>query len=154
MQTLNINHELIRWAFERSGRSVEGLARQFPKLGMWESGEAQPTLKQLEALAKKTWTPLGDFFLPEPPQENLPIPDFRTVSDQPVGSASPNLTDGLSNSCAGNFRGESCEIWRSLLMAIVRALRTAGFAELLRNSRRYSAKWRMIAALASEAAQQ
>ncbi len=95
MQTLNINHELIRWAIERSGRSVEGLARQFPKLGKWESGEAQPTLKQLEALAKKTWTPLGYFFLPEPPQEKLPIPDFRTVSDKPFGSASPSLIDTL-----------------------------------------------------------
>lgn len=95
MQTLNVNHKLIRWALERSGRSVEGLARQFPKLGKWESGETQPTLKQLEALAKKTWTPLGYFFLPEPPQEKLPIPDFRTVSDRPVGSASPNLIDTL-----------------------------------------------------------
>lgn len=95
MQTLNINHELIRWALERSGRSVDGLARQFPKLTLWESGEAQPTIKQLEAFAKKTWTPLGYFFLPEPPQEKLPIPDFRTVSDRPVGSASPNLIDTL-----------------------------------------------------------
>lgn len=95
MQTLNVNHELIRWALDRSGRSVEGLARQFPKLAQWESGEAQPTLKQLEALAKKTWTPLGYFFLPVPPQEKLPIPDFRTVSDRPVGSASPNLIDTL-----------------------------------------------------------
>lgn len=95
MQTLNVNHELIRWALERSGRSVEGLARQFPKLGKWESGESQPTLKQLEALSKKTLTPLGYFFLPEPPQEKLPIPDFRTVSDRPLGSTSPNLIDTL-----------------------------------------------------------
>ena len=95
MQTLNVNHELIRWALDRSGRSVEGLARQFPKLAKWESGEAQPTLKQLEAFAKKTWTPLGYFFLPEPPHEKLPIPDFRTVGDRPVGSASPNLIDTL-----------------------------------------------------------
>ncbi len=95
MQTLNVNHELIRWALDRSGRSVEGLARQFPKLALWERGEGQPTLKQLEALAKKTWMPLGYFFLPEPPLEKLPIPDFRTVSDRPVGSVSPNLIDTL-----------------------------------------------------------
>lgn len=95
MQTLNVNHELIRWALERSGRSVEGLARQFPKLGKWESGESQPTFKQLEALSKKTWTPLGYFFLPEPPLEKLPIPDFRTVGDHPFGSASPGLIDTL-----------------------------------------------------------
>lgn len=95
MQTLNVNHELIRWALDRSGRSVESLARQFPKLVQWESGEAQHTLKQLEALAKKTWTPLGYFFLRRFRQEKLPIPDFRTVSDRPVGSASPNLIDTL-----------------------------------------------------------
>lgn len=95
MQTLNINHELIRWALDRSGRSADGLMHQFPKLSLWESGEAQPTIKQLEAFAKKTWTPLGYFFLSEPPQDELPIPDFRTVSDRPVGCASPNLIDTL-----------------------------------------------------------
>lgn len=63
MQTPNVNHELIRWALDRSGRSVEGLARKFPKLAQWESGEAQPTLKQLEALAKKNLDAAG-LFLP------------------------------------------------------------------------------------------
>lgn len=95
MHTLNVNHKLIRWALKRSKRSVEGLTRQFPKLAKWESGAIQPTLKQLEALAKKTWTPLGYFFLPEPPQEKLPIPDFRTVRDRPIDSASPHLIDTL-----------------------------------------------------------
>lgn len=95
MQTLNINHELISWALERSGRSADSLVRYFPKLTQWENGEAQPTIKQLEAFAKKTWTPLGYFFLPEPPQEKLPIPDFRTVSDRHVGGISPNLIDTL-----------------------------------------------------------
>ena len=69
--------------------------RYFPRLTQWENGEVQPTIKQLEALAKKTWTPLGYFFLPEPPQEKLPIPDFRTVSDRRVGNITPNLIDTL-----------------------------------------------------------
>lgn len=95
MSTVDINPELIRWAIERSGRSVETLARGLPGISRWELGESQPTLRQLEALAKKTWTPLGYFFLAEPPEEKLPVPDFRTARDEPVRRPSPNLIDTL-----------------------------------------------------------
>lgn len=94
-QSININPELIRWAIDRSGRSLEMLARYLPQIGRWESGEAQPTLKQLETLARKTWTPLGYFFLTEPPEEKLPVPDFRTARDGPVRRPSPSLMDTL-----------------------------------------------------------
>lgn len=95
MDTLNVKPELIRWAIERSGRSVETLMRHFPKIAQWEAGEAQPTLRQLESLASKTWTPLGYFFLPQPPVEKLPIPDFRTVRDTPIQRLSPDLIETL-----------------------------------------------------------
>lgn len=95
METLNVKPELIRWAIERSGRGVDTLVRYFPKIMQWEAGEAQPTLRQLESLAKKTWTPLGYFFLPQPPVEELPVPDFRTVRDTPIRRLSPNLIDTL-----------------------------------------------------------
>ncbi|MDA8349361.1 MAG: ImmA/IrrE family metallo-endopeptidase [Pseudomonadota bacterium] len=94
-QSLNVNPELIRWAIERSGRSVDALARYLPRIEEWESGEAQPTLRQLETLAKKTWTPIGYFFLPAPPEERLPVPDFRTARDEPIRRPSPNLIDTL-----------------------------------------------------------
>lgn len=94
-QSINVNPELIRWAIERSGRSVDTLARGLPRIRRWESGESQPTLRQLEALAKKTWTPLGYFFLQEPPEEQLPVPDFRTAHDGPVRRPSCNLIDTL-----------------------------------------------------------
>ncbi|MBI5910609.1 MAG: ImmA/IrrE family metallo-endopeptidase [Betaproteobacteria bacterium] len=95
MQTLNVKRELIQWAIERSGRSTDVLARAMPKIAQWESGKAHPTLRQLEALAKKTWTPLGYFFLAEPPEERLPVPDFRTGGDHPIPRPSPNLIDTL-----------------------------------------------------------
>lgn len=94
-QITNVKPELIRWAIARSGRSVETLARGMPWIRRWESSESQPTLKQIEALAKKTWTPLGYFFLTEPPEEKLPVPDFRTAHDGPVRRPSPNLIDTL-----------------------------------------------------------
>ncbi len=92
---MQVDKELIRWALQRSGQTAESLAGRFPKIREWESGDAQPTLRQLESLAKKTWTPLGYFFLPKPPAEKLPIPDFRTKDDAPVRRPSPNLIETL-----------------------------------------------------------
>ncbi|MFH0992632.1 MAG: hypothetical protein V1799_21760 [bacterium] len=90
-----IKRELITWARERSGVEIEDLVRRFPKFLQWESGELHPTLRQLEGLAKATLTPLGFFFLPEPPDDRLPIPDFRTIRDQSVRRPSPNLLDAV-----------------------------------------------------------
>ncbi len=80
MQRVTIQPALYRWAMNRSGRSEADLLRSFPQLASWLSGAAYPTFKQLEKLAAATHTPLGFFFLPAPPQERLPIQDFRTVS--------------------------------------------------------------------------
>src|SRR3989304_2122466 len=93
MAQIHIKPELIRWARDRAGFSPVMLQKYFPKLEKWERGEAQPTLRQLENFAKKTYTPFGYFFLPDPPEEKLPIPDFRTVQDNLAGRPSPNLLE-------------------------------------------------------------
>ena len=82
MNRVAINPKLIRWAIDRSGQEESVLVERFPKLVQWSSGEVQPTFKQLEDFGKATLTPFGAFFLPEPPQEKLPVPDFRTMRDQ------------------------------------------------------------------------
>lgn len=79
-----IRPEILRWACARSGYERADLAARFPRLEQWVSGESQPTLKQIDAFARATHTPLGFLYLPEPPQEPLPIPDFRTVKQRPA----------------------------------------------------------------------
>jgi Zn-dependent peptidase ImmA (M78 family) len=49
----------------------------------------------LELFATKTMTPFGYFFLESPPEEKLPVPDFRTVGDTPITKPSPNLIEML-----------------------------------------------------------
>lgn len=95
MTRATINPTLFRWARERAGMETLELEGRFPKFPEWERGEAQPTLKQLEAFAKAVHVPIGYLFLAEPPQEPLPIPDFRTFAGRTVTRPSPNLLDML-----------------------------------------------------------
>ena len=95
MSRVDVKPELFRWARERSRLDASALAQRFPKYAQWESGEAQPTLKQLEEVAKVTLAPFGYFFLPEPPQEDLPIPDFRTLEGQGPRRPSARLLDTI-----------------------------------------------------------
>ena len=74
----NINKNMIVWAIERCGYSVEDFYLKFPKVKDWVSGQKQPTLKQLEEFTRKVHVPLGYLFLNNPPNEKLPMPFFRT----------------------------------------------------------------------------
>lgn len=90
-----VSPALLTWARERAGLEPADLLHRFPKLDAWEAGEALPTLKQLDAFARAVHVPVGYLFLPVPPDEPLPIPDFRTVEGRAVRRASPNLLDTL-----------------------------------------------------------
>ncbi len=93
MENVAINPEILRWARKRSGISKEVLEQKFPKLKLWEEGKKHPTLRQIESFASKTRTPLGYFFLKEPPEERLPIPVFRTVNNNRIPQPSPDLLE-------------------------------------------------------------
>jgi Zn-dependent peptidase ImmA (M78 family) len=93
MTRVAVEGTMLRWARQRAGRTRESLTPRFARFADWETGEVQPTLKQLEAFANAVHVPIGYLFLREPPEEPVPIPDFRTVADQPLSGASPDLLD-------------------------------------------------------------
>jgi Zn-dependent peptidase ImmA (M78 family)/transcriptional regulator with XRE-family HTH domain len=95
MNRLPIKPEMLRWALERAGRSAASLRERLPQLSLWESGEASPTLKQLERFAQATHTPIGYLFLQEPPIERVPIPDFRTIGSERLERPSADLLDTI-----------------------------------------------------------
>ena len=97
MTRTSINLEILRWARERSGIAREKLASKskFKKLPEWEDGTTQPTLKQVEDFARSVHVPVGYLFLAKPPEESVPIPDFRTFTGRAVTRPSPNLLDTI-----------------------------------------------------------
>jgi len=93
MITVPASIPVLRWAADRAGLSDQDVSRKFPRWRKWLSGEAQPTMRQLEDFAKRARVPFGYLFLPEPPAEPMPIPDFRTLTDRSLARPSPDLLD-------------------------------------------------------------
>lgn len=92
---IEIKPEMLRWARERAGKKLDSLAEKFPQLPSWEKGIESPTMGQLERFASAVHSPIGYLFLPKPPVETVPIPDFRTVGNKHLGHPSPDLLDTI-----------------------------------------------------------
>ena len=92
---INVNPATLHWACERSGLEPTILAKRFPQLRAWENGEKRPTLKQLEAFCRATHVAVGYFFGGGPPDEPVPIPDFRTIANTPISKPSGDLLDAV-----------------------------------------------------------
>jgi Zn-dependent peptidase ImmA (M78 family)/DNA-binding XRE family transcriptional regulator len=92
----SVKPALLRWARERASLTEDALAKRLSvsrdRVEAWEH-DGSLTFHQLENLAHSTYTPLGYLFLPEPPVEKLPIPDFRTLGSQRLRQPSPNLLE-------------------------------------------------------------
>lgn len=95
MTTVAASIPVLRWAAQRARLHDEDVSARFRKWPLWLTGEAQPTLKQLEDFARLTHTAIGYFFLPVPPQLSLPVPDFRTLRDEELREPSSALLDTL-----------------------------------------------------------
>ncbi len=95
-----INPAVLKWARERSGHSVEDVAKTFKKdaevVKSWESGASAPTYLQLETLAYRLYKrPVAIFFFPEPPDEPDPKQSFRTLPDFEIENMLPDTRYAL-----------------------------------------------------------
>ena len=95
MTTVAASVPVLRWAAQRARLDDGEVTARFHKWPLWLSGEAQPTLKQLEDFARLTHTAIGYFFLPKPPTLEMPVPDFRTLRDEVIAEPSCELLDTL-----------------------------------------------------------
>jgi Zn-dependent peptidase ImmA (M78 family) len=96
--TVSVKPELLRWARERVSLEPADLAKRVglkpERVISWEQS-GKLSLAHLERVAEKTHTPVGYLFLPAPPEEALPIQDFRTVEGGRVERPSPDLLDTI-----------------------------------------------------------
>lgn len=93
MSQVEVKKNILLWALKRSDQTIKDLQKKFPRLDEWIAGSSGPTLRQIEDLARATLTPLGYFFLSQPPEDKLPIPHFRTVKDKITQKPSPDLLE-------------------------------------------------------------
>ena len=70
------------------------------QLNTWKAGEKQPTLKQLEAMSRKTRIPFGYFLLQTPPDEDIALAEYRTIGSKRRQKPSRELIDILDQMTA------------------------------------------------------
>ena len=93
---ITLQPKVLRWARERAGLSQKTLADKMKvkleHVTEWEE-TGRISIARTDNLAAKTYTPLGYLYLSEPPDEPLPIRDFRTHSVDAPARPSIDLLD-------------------------------------------------------------
>ena len=96
-----VTPQVLAWARNRRGLEPAELAHKLSvkpeRVLDWESGERRPTFRQARRLAESLYVPFGYLYLSEPPEEELPLPDFRTTPGQPPREPSPDFLDLLND---------------------------------------------------------
>jgi len=93
----NIPPDILLWAIESSGNSIETLSGYFPTLQKWIDGDLHPTIKQLELFSKKIHIPLGFLFLKEAPKRDIFLGEFRTIKNQLIQKPSMELINTIQD---------------------------------------------------------
>ena len=93
---ITLQPAVLRWARERAGFKPDELAGKLnvklERVEEWEHS-GQISMAQVGRLSHFTHTPEGFLYLEKPPEEALPITDFRTVGDKPLQRPSPDLLE-------------------------------------------------------------
>ena len=94
-QAIAVTPSLLVWARQESGYAPAIVAKRLQvqehRLLAWESGERQPTFKQVENLARVLHRPLSVFFLPEPPRLPPLAAEYRRLPGVEPGHETPEF---------------------------------------------------------------
>lgn len=90
-----VEESVLRWARETCGLSDVAASRKIgvpdDRVGLWETGNQQPTIAQLKKAAAVYKRSLSVFFLSEPPSGFDTLRDFRRLAGSEAGDWSPDL---------------------------------------------------------------
>lgn len=93
---VELSPRVLKWARERASLEPDELANKVgvkkERILEWER-DGRLSLAQADKLAHHTHTPRGYLYLREPPEDQLTIPDLRTLNDRENEHASPELLD-------------------------------------------------------------
>ena len=95
VRATGINPEMLRWARERAGYSIEEVARRRrvppERVKEWEAGKSFPTWKQLKQLAFKDYHRGTVFFLfKDPPEEKTVAERFHRLPAEMLADLHPD----------------------------------------------------------------
>lgn len=95
-----LNPQILRWARERAGYTVEEAAGRMKKspndIEAWEDGSKAPTFRQLEKLGVDLYKrPVALYFFPFPPKEEVLKTQFRTLPDSELERFDPDTRYAL-----------------------------------------------------------
>lgn len=98
--TIGVNPKVLKWARQKSGYSIEDVAKSFNKnvedILLWEDGDATPTYNQLERLAYTLYKrPVAVFFFPESPEEPDTEESFRTLPSFEIDALLPDTLHAI-----------------------------------------------------------
>ena len=87
---------VLRWARERARLGADAVAAKMgvrpEQVEAWEQS-GSISVAQADRLARHTHTPVGYLYLREPPEDDLPIADFRAARSGGAWRPSPDLLD-------------------------------------------------------------
>lgn len=99
-----VTAEVLRWARERAGASLDAVADKLKVQRQivegWESGESLPSFAKARDLAKYLCVPFGYFFLDVPPKETITVPDLRRIGGDPIETLGPDFLEIYRDACA------------------------------------------------------
>jgi len=95
---IKLQPSLLQWARRRAGLTVADLSATMEvsegDVEKWEA-DGNIVADLVDKLAESTRTPIGSLYLSKPPEEKLPINDFRTVGGAAITAPTPDLLDTI-----------------------------------------------------------